>query len=240
MSKHREFWIATVPHEYDIESMVCIAGPYGEGYDNLHVIEKSAYDTLKADYDELKAQGDAQTNLDLSIKVSHLIHEKEQLKTQILDLQMDRDRFKKKHADQKEQADELEKELLEQARLNGMGGERELRLMAELELWKKTNAGLVEACDKYKAELEQLKSEVEWYQNHHMTPFIQINENLVDQLKELQRLANKYLVMLATCADIIDEACYNDSYACQPLPEEIRAALKENTSSSVLGPDEGS
>ncbi len=53
MSKPREWWISSVPSEDCQEAMICCDGPYAEGYENVHVIEKSAYDELAAANAEL-------------------------------------------------------------------------------------------------------------------------------------------------------------------------------------------
>lgn len=58
MMKPREWWIASPPSEDQHESMVCCDGPYGNErfpYENVKVIEKSAYNALSA---ELKYQKD--------------------------------------------------------------------------------------------------------------------------------------------------------------------------------------
>jgi len=58
-------------------------GDEGDKWEKENLKLRTAYDTLAAENELLKAQGNAQTNLDLSIQVSHLIAENEQLKKKI-------------------------------------------------------------------------------------------------------------------------------------------------------------
>lgn len=61
--KPREWWIASPPSEDQAESMVCCDGPYADGYENVQVIEKSAYLDLLAQAEAMATELKGYANL---------------------------------------------------------------------------------------------------------------------------------------------------------------------------------
>jgi len=98
--------------------------------------------------------------------------------------------------------DELHRETIEQCRLLGMGGERELKLLGEVE--------------RLKRELDEARTQEKWHFDNYV-----YTQELYNELREQMDALAKALKMVRDA----DNDCYSDGF--QTIPPEIRNEIDE-------------